>query len=146
VTAFVDANVVVYANTATADPELRHACLDVLEAVQTQTLRGRTSVAVLEEIWHLELRGRPQGLGGVTADAYVLFTPLLPVTDAIVRDALDVDAPRLGANDRIHLATCRANEIDVILSVDTEFDGIDDMRRVDPRDRKAVGELQADRS
>lgn len=104
-------------------------------------MEGRTSVAVLEETWHLELRGRPSGLDGTTMDAYLLFTPLLAVTDAILRDALTIDANSLGSNDRVHVATCAANGIDAILSADQAFDGVPGLRRIDPLDREALAAL-----
>lgn len=129
---FVDANVVVYARSG--EPDLREGCLESLDSIAAGELDGRTSVAVLEEIWHLELRGRPAGLGGIARNAYVLFTPLLAVTDEIVRDALALEASALGSNDRIHAATCRAYGIDVVLSVDAAFDELGWLRRVDPRD------------
>ena len=137
----IDANVVVYANSATADPAAKRACMGILEAIESGGLAGRMSVAALEEVWHLELRGRPRGLDGTAADACVLFMPLLPVTDEIVRHALRLDAGRLGSNDRIHASTCRANEIEVIVSADSDFDHVGWLRRIDPLDRRAVAAL-----
>lgn len=138
--AFVDATVLAYASTS-PDEELRQACLGVLEACESGKLDGRTSTAVVEEIFHLELRGRPPGMGGAARDAYKLFSPLLSVTDEIVADALALEVKRLGANDRIHAATCRSNGIDNILSTDSEFDEVDWLTRVDPRDSEAFAEL-----
>lgn len=63
-------------------------------------------MAVLEEIWHLELRGVLGDLTGLTADARMLFAPVLAVTDEIFGRALALAAPsNLGANDRMHAAT-----------------------------------------
>lgn len=132
----------VYASAA-ADAALPRACGEILEAIARGDLEAGTSVAVLEEVWHLELRGRPRGLGGVTADAYRLFTPLLSVTDEILSRALALDADALGANDRIHVATCGANGIETIVSADAAFNSVGDVRRIDPSDAAAVERLLA---
>ncbi|MGI8876342.1 MAG: type II toxin-antitoxin system VapC family toxin [Egibacteraceae bacterium] len=101
-----------------------------------------TSTAVLEELWHLELRGRPPGLAGVTRLAYRLMTPLLAVDDSTVALALDLDEiPALAANGRIHLATCRLHGIGLIVSADAEFDDLEGLRRVDPQAEDALGRL-----
>lgn len=130
----VDANVVVY---AAVDSEYRAPCLEILEAVARRTAGGVISTAVLEEVWHVELSGQAGSLGGLAGRSYALFTPLLTVTDEVVRRALALDAPRLGANDRIHAATALVNGIDTILSADAGFDGVPGLRRVDPLDDRA---------
>ncbi|HKE72759.1 MAG TPA: type II toxin-antitoxin system VapC family toxin [Acidimicrobiales bacterium] len=131
-TFFVDANVLIY--SATEGP-YGAPCLDALGSIARGEADGRTSVTVLEEVWHVETGGRAGDLRGLTAHAYALFTPLLPVTDPALRAALDI-APgaRLGANDRLHVATCRLQGIPVILSADRGFDAVDDLTRVDPLD------------
>ena len=135
-TFFVDANVIVYG--ATAGP-YRAPCLDALASIARGETDGRTSVAVLEEVWHVETSGRAGDLSGLTAHAYALFTPLLPVTDAALRAALDI-APGTGlaTNDRLHAGTCRVQGIPVVLSADRAFDALDDLTRVDPLDPAAL--------
>lgn len=104
---------------------------------------GRTSSAVLEEVWHLELSGRVHGLDGLAARTHALMRPLLIVTDAVVDRALALDAPRLGANDRLHAATCLVNGLATIVSADADFDGLEAPRRVDPLDAAEVDRLLA---
>lgn len=135
---FVDANVIVY--TTTEGP-LREPCRQILAAIDGGELDGVTSTAALEEIWHLELSGKIDDAAGLAADAYAMFTPLLPITDVIVARALDLDAGRLGANDRIHVATCLENGVDTIVSADAGFDGVRGIKRVDPLDERAVRRL-----
>jgi hypothetical protein len=134
---FVDANIVVY--TATGGP-LRAACAELMDAIG-EGAEGRTSTAALEEVWFLELSGRVGDLSGLTRTAYSVFTPLLAVTDEIVARALALEVQGLGANDRIHVATCLENGIDTIVTADTDFDGLRGLRRVDPLDRRAVARL-----
>ena len=128
-TFLIDANVIVY---AAVPSRYRKACLGVLEAVAEGRAEGRISTAILEEVWHIELSGRAGVIDGLARRAYLLFTPLLPVSDEIMARALDVDVPRLGANDRIHVATALAHGIDTILSADADFDRVPALRRVDP--------------
>ena len=135
---FVDANVVVYA--ARADEIYGAACAVILDAV-VNGVSAVSSVAVLEEVLHYELSVRDHDARGVAGAAYAMLTPLLPVTDATLRDALEVDNPELGANDRVHVATCRENGIRTIVTADRGFDGIRGLRRVDPLDAEAVGRL-----
>lgn len=139
---FIDTNVIVYANLPS---DFREPCLEILEAVARSGIDGRTSTAVVEEIWHLELNGKAGKLDGLTQRIYTLFTPLLPVDDEIVAHALTLDTPRLGANDRIHLATALANGIATILSADADFDGAPGLRRIDPLDRAALARLLGSR-
>lgn len=136
---FVDANVLLYANAA--DPQLAEPCLAILRAIAEGSVDGYTSVAVIEELWHLELRGRVGGLAGSTHDAYELFRPLLAVTDEIVAGALALPVHALGANDRIHAATCHRYDLRMIVTADADFDAVDDLDRLDPSDSDAVAQL-----
>lgn len=135
----MDTNIAIY---ATSRSRYRDSCAQVLEAVSLGQADGRTSVAVLEEIWHLELRGSLGDLTGLTADVRALFAPVLAVTDDIFGRALALEVPaHIGANDRVHAATCLVMDIPVILSADAGFDEIGGIRRVDPLDEKALEQL-----
>jgi predicted nucleic acid-binding protein len=137
---FVDANVIIY---SAVEGPYRASCLEVLAAIAERQSDGRTSTAVVEEIWHVELTGRAGDLAGLAREAFELFTPLLPVTDETVELALSLDGGDLGANDRVHLATCRQNGLDAIVTADAGFDGIRGFRRVDPLDARALRRLLA---
>ncbi len=136
---FVDANVIVYSAVPSAR---REACLEVLAAIAAGA-EGRTSTAVLEEVWHLELTGRAGDLDGLTARAYAALGPLLPVSDESFRRALGLDAPALGTNDRVHVATCLTHGIEFVLSADQGFDSVPEVRRIDPLDAPARAQLLA---
>lgn len=139
-TFFIDANVIVYGATSS---EYRAPCLAIIEAVAGGEADGRTSAAVLEEVWHLELSGKAEGLNGLTERAYGAIAPLLAVTEDAFRLALSLDASELGANDRLHAGTCLAHGIEVVVSADRGFDELSELRRVDPLDATAVGRLVA---
>ena len=140
-TFFVDANVIVYAAT---DGPYRDPCLRVLDAVATGETDGRTSASVLEEVWYVERSGRAGALDGLSANAYAIFTPLLPVTDEAFRLALSLRAKGLGPADRLHAGTCLAHAVEVVVSTDSAFSVVRGLRRVDPLDATALGRLLAD--
>ena len=137
-TFFVDTNVIVYA--AVPGPA-RLGCSAVLAAISRGDVDGRTSVAVLEEVWHLELSGKAGDVTGLTEATYELFSPLLAVTDEVVAKALAVPGYGLGANDRIHVATCAQAEIATILTADQGFGRVAALTRVDPFDGDVVERL-----
>jgi predicted nucleic acid-binding protein len=103
-----------------------------MEALGARTASAVTSVSVIEELCHQELRGRLPGLDGVADAAFILMRPVLALTDEIVAAAFDLEVRGLGANDRIHVATCHANGIETVLTADRGFDAAPGLRRVDP--------------
>ena len=137
-TFFVDANVIVY---GAVPSEYREPCLEILEAIARGEADGRTSTAVLEEVWFIELSGRAGRLEGLAERTYTLFTPLLSVTDDAIRFALSLDSPRVGTNDRLHVGTCTAHGIEQLVSADAGFEDVPGIRRIDPLDRSAVRQL-----
>lgn len=138
-TAFLlDTNVLIY---ALSDSAYRDPCMSLIRGVSERRANGIVSTAVLEEVWHLELGGRIAGLDGVTSDYYDAFAPLISITDIIFRRALELDAPALGSNDRIHAATCLESDIKTIVTADAAFDTVRELKRVDPLDQRAVARL-----
>lgn len=137
---FIDTNVFVY---AVRESDAQPGALATLAALGSGSTTAVTSTAVLEELWHLELKGRIPELGGATDAIYTLLRPVLGVTDEILKAALQVQVSTLGANDRVHLATCRANGVSTILSGDRGFDHAPGLRRVDPADLAEVRMLLA---
>ncbi len=137
-TFFVDANAIVY--SAVEGPG-RASCLGVLEAIAAGEVEGRTSPAVLEEVWHVVRRRYPDQLEGLVESAIEIFSPLLPVTEQDLAAALKMPDSALDPNDRLHLGTCLSNEIEVVLSADRAFDEARGIERVDPLDPAAVDVL-----
>jgi predicted nucleic acid-binding protein len=135
---FVDTNVIVYAAT---DGPYRSVAVAILTAIAEGRASGRTSTSVIEEVWHIELSGRVGSVSGLAERAYRLFTPLLPVTDETVRAAMMLDVKRIGANDRIHAATCFEHRLGAIVTADGSFDHVPRLRRVDPMDTRRVSAL-----
>ena len=137
-TFFVDANAILY---SALDGPGRSACLRMLEAVAAGEAEGRTSPAVLEEVWHVALRRYPGQLDGLVESALTIFSPLLPVTEEALARALAMDAAALGPNDRLHVGTCRSEGIEVVFSADRAFDEVAGIERVDPLEPGAVERL-----
>ena len=126
-----------------ATPGYTESCIRLLDAVVDGRAAGVTSTAVVEETLHFELASRDERLSGMAGAAYAMFTPLLAVTDEVIELALALDAPRIGANDRVHVATCRVHGIETIVTADRGFDSVEALRRVDPLDTDAVAALVA---
>jgi predicted nucleic acid-binding protein len=137
-TFFVDANAIIY--SALEGPG-REPCLRVLKAIAAGEAQGRTSPAVLEEVWHVALRRYPNQLDGLVESALTIFSPLLPVTEEALKQALTFGGSSLGPNDKLHLGTCRIEGIKVVLSADRAFDQATGIKRVDPLDPAAVEQL-----
>jgi len=119
----------------------RAPCLEILEATGDGQVEGRTSTAVLEAVWHVELSGRTAVSRGLARYAHALMAPLLPVTEEAFALALTLNAPALGANDRLHVGTCLAHGIALIVSADRGFDRVAGIRRLDPLDDAGRREL-----
>ncbi|MGH8886091.1 MAG: type II toxin-antitoxin system VapC family toxin [Egibacteraceae bacterium] len=66
-----------------------------------------------------------------------------PNDNAISTRVLTIDVPKLGSNDRVIVATCRAAGISTIISNDHGFDSVPGLTRVDPLDADAVAALPA---
>jgi predicted nucleic acid-binding protein len=135
---FVDTNVFVY---AASNSPYQKGSAAVIEALGVGALAAVTSTAVIEELWHLELGGRIPGMDGVAEAAFTLMRPVLAVTDEIVAAAFELPGAALGANDRIHVATCHVYGIGAVLTADRGFDAAPDIRRIDPADLRAVQAL-----
>ncbi len=133
---FLDTNVFVYALTST---EYSRGAIAVLAAV-ADGAPGCTSVTVLGELLHLELSGRVGRIDGLAARALEIVSDVLRVGREQIAAALAARPARLGANDRIILATCREHAIPTIVSADRGFDRVAGLRRVDPTPR-AVASL-----
>lgn len=139
-TFFVDANAIVY--SAVESPG-RESCLRVLEAIAAGEVEGRTSPAVLEEVWHVVRRRYPDQLEGLVESAIEIFSPLLPITEQDLAAALKLPESALDPNDRLHIGTCLSNEIGVVLTADRAYDQARGIERVDPLDAAAVEKLLA---
>lgn len=139
---FIDTNVFVYA--VAEDSPYQVATAEIMEALGAgRATAAATSVTVIEELWHQELRGRIPGLDDAAESVFTLMHPVLAVTEEIVAAAFELKVRGLSANDRIHVATCHAYGIDTILTADKAFDAAPGLRRVDPADLPEVRTLLA---
>lgn len=135
---FIDTDVLVY---AASDSPYQAGSAAVVRALGAGTVAAATSTAVIEELWHLELSGRVPGIEGIAEAAFTLLRPVLAVTDEVVAAAFDLKVSGVGANDRIHVATCLVHGIPAVLTADRGFDAVPGIRRVDPADLGAVRAL-----
>ena len=94
-----------------------------------------TSVEVVQEILHRFISIKRPEIGIEVANLTMdVFAPVFPITHAFMRRVPDLAAryPTLQARDLVHVATCIHEGITEIVSPDTGFDSVAELRRHDP--------------
>jgi hypothetical protein len=138
----VDTNVILY---ALGGP---HAYAEPCRRILTLAGEGRVEleapVDLVQEILHHRAR-RLGDRGQAAADALAAAT-LCRLHAVEPRDAnraaeLFASSGRLSARNAVFAAVGVRHGLDAILSADSDFDGLSDLRRVDPTDSDAVTEL-----
>lgn len=112
----------------------REPCRAVLLRIAEGSLDAVTSAEVVQEILHRFAHGQREVGSRMARSVLDLFGQVLPVEQRTVADAVTryESHPQLSARDALHVATCVANGIRDIVSVDTGFDLVAEVRRVDP--------------
>jgi len=124
-----------------ASHPLRAPCLEILDLVATGRLDAVTSAEVVQEIFHRFARSPRAAEGAELAQATIdLFSPVLPITHGIVARMPELARryPTHSARDLIHVATCLAHGIEAVVSPDTDFDRIREVRRIAPEDHAGL--------
>lgn len=132
---------------AGAPHPLREPCLGVLELAGADRIEAVTSAEVVQEIFHRFATSDRGDEGVELASATLdLFSPLLAIDHDVMGRMPDLARryPSHTARDLVHVATCLRYGIDVIVSPDTDFDEVNEVRRVDPRDQEEIRELVSD--
>jgi hypothetical protein len=130
---FLDTNIFLYA--AGPSHPLREVCAKVLLRVADGALDATINSEVVQEILYvLTRRGRREDALTLAHHLTSLFPDLLPVTREDIAVACDVlrQYPRLSVRDAIHTATMLRNGLETVVSVDSDFDQVSQVRRLAP--------------
>ena len=130
---FLDTNIFLYA--AGASHPLREACARVLRRVADGTLDATISSEVIQEVLYVLIRrGRRGDALKLASDLASLFPDLLAVTRDDVAGACELlrRYPQLSVRDAVHVGTMLQNGLRTTVSVDSDFDQVSEIRRVDP--------------
>lgn len=115
----------------------RESCVRVLSRVADGSLDATVNSEVVQEILYvLSCRGRRDDAITLARHTASLFPDLLPVTRDDLLRACDLVGRhrRLPVRDAIHAATMLGGGLTQIISVDSDFDQIREIRRIDPAD------------
>lgn len=132
-TVFVDTAVIMYAGGA--DHSLREPCRTILSRVAAGELQAVTSAEVIQEILHRFVALRRPSIGAAMAQSALdLFAPVLPITHSVMQRLPELIEryPGLAARDLVHVATCLEEGIGAIVSPDSGFDRVKELRRTAP--------------
>lgn len=139
-----DTAIFVYA--AGAEHRYREPCRAIVERARHRQLRGEASVDLLQELAHHRLRRTGDRVEAAqVARAAGALCRLHDVRLSDMRRALELlsQAERLGARDAVFAAVALERGIDAILTIDTAFDEVAGLERVDPGDEAALAALAA---
>jgi len=130
---FLDTNIVLYA--AGGPHPLRESCASVLRRVADGRLNATVNSEVIQEILYVLIRrGRRDDALKLADHLTSLFPDLLAVTREDVATACGLlrRYPRLTVRDAVHVGTMLRNGLRTVVSVDSDFDQVAEIRRVDP--------------
>jgi uncharacterized protein len=132
-TVFIDTAVFMYA--AGSDHPLRASCRAVLARAVRGEIAAATSAEVIQELVHryLSIR-RDDAATSVAREVLASFAPVLPIDHAIVARLPELVSkyPGITTRDLVHVATCIEEGITDIVTPDHGFDGVKEIRRIDP--------------
>jgi predicted nucleic acid-binding protein len=138
-TVFLDTAVIMYA--AGGPHAMRQASKELIDAVVDGRLDATVSAEVVQEILHRFSASGRRDVGTAMAEATLdLFSPVLPITDRIMRrmPTLFAEYDDLSARDLVHVASCADVGIEIIVSPDRGFDKVEGLQRVDLGDAGAA--------
>ncbi len=130
---FIDANLIMY-SLGSPHP-LREPCRMVLEKIKDGLIQVVTNTEVLQEILYRFLSIKKPSLAALAYTSLVeICVEILPVTIHDMDLALDLlkKYPDITTRDAVHTATMINHEIKEILSADSHFDFITEIRRIPP--------------
>jgi len=130
---FLDTNIFLYA-VGGPHPE-REACIELLQRISDGSLDATVSAEIVQEVMFvLGRRGRLRDGLRLARDLVALFPGLFAVTreDMLRACGLLERYPDLPVRDAIHVATMLNNGLHTVVSVDSDFDQVTEVRRVPP--------------
>lgn len=135
---FLDATVFMYAFGT--EHAYREPCKRILRGVTSGEIAATTSAEVLQEIAHryFAINRRAEAVRVLRALPGILrvILPLRSEDMALVPDLAE-KYPRLGARDVAHMSVMIANGLRRIVTADRDFDGLEEVERMDPADLAA---------
>ena len=131
---FIDVNIPMYAGGASHD--LREPSRRVIKAIAAGQLDAVTDAEVFQEILYryLYINEREKGFRIFDNFYRLMLGQILPVADIDVQRArtLAEQYPALSPRDLIHLGVMLHHQIPEIVTADTGFDAVKEIRRIDP--------------
>lgn len=140
----LDTTVLVYAKSA--DHPLRDPCRDLISAIAEERIHATTTAEVIQEFVHVRARRRNRSDAAALGRDYAeLLSPLLTITsDDLQRGLMLFERrPRLGAFDAVLAAAAADADASVLVSADTAFAALPEIKHVIP-DRTGVTGLLDD--
>ncbi|MBI4470568.1 MAG: type II toxin-antitoxin system VapC family toxin [Acidobacteria bacterium] len=138
---FIDTNIPMYA--AGADHPLRGPARRVILSVATGRLDAVTDTEVFQEILYryLHLGEREKGFRVFDHFYRIMMGRVLPIEDEDVQQArIQAERyPALSPRDLIHLAVVLRHGLEEMITTDTGFDFVKEVRRLDPTDFVSPG-------
>jgi predicted nucleic acid-binding protein len=132
-TYFFDTNIFIYAKGK--DHPLKAPCVSAIRRVHAKEIAAIISTEIIQELLYRFqcTRNLPGGLA-LSREAMGICTRILPVTEADLSLALRLleRHPQLRTRDAFHSATMINNGIKEILTTDSHFDLIPEIRRIPP--------------
>ena len=132
-TTFLDTNIFLYA--AGGDHPYREPCQLILRRVAEGELNATTSSEVVQEILYvLSRRGLRTQAVALARNIMAVFPTLLEVGAGEMNAACDLleSMPDLPPRDAVHAATMITHEITTIITADTHFDQLTQVKRIAP--------------
>lgn len=139
-TVFLDTAVLMHA--AGREHAMRAPCAAIIGRVSAGELDAVISAEVVQEIMHrYTIAGRPDVAVDLASFALDLFSPVLPVRDSTMQRSVELlrRYPQARSRDLVHVATCVDQGIETIVSPDTHFDDVREIRRIAPEDAGRLG-------
>jgi len=138
---YLDSNVFLYA--IGAEHDYREPCRALVRAAGERRLRGETGVEALQEVVHHRRRRDDPHATDRAREILRICSAVHPLSAGDMRAALDlVDRhPELPTRDALHAATALTHGLTTVVSADTDFDTIGELRRIDPLDHAATVEI-----
>jgi len=132
---FIDVNIPMYA-AGTTHP-LREPSQRVIKAIAAGQLDALTDAEVFQEILYryLHIGEREKGFRVFDLFYRIMLGNILPIEDMAIQLARELaeQYPAMSPRDLIHLAVMLRQNIQTIITTDTGFDSVKEIRRIDPQ-------------